>query len=191
MPNRIPLDPVLPKKFDCTPNEKRSKAQLDAWWDHPYGVTQPDGVIIVRCLNGGSWDRSSVLGVADNYDEACELAEREQSKWVKTRSQPIFMYSHEPPFVLTRMPQRPDQEQQEIVAEFDSMDEMNLFTMKQEQEENLGVSPFLNHKSMNLDLLIWYSNELELSLSRLEKEKAAIQAQREAVLARIKEVQNG
>ncbi|WP_284142012.1 hypothetical protein [Escherichia coli] len=44
---------------------------------------------------------------------------------------------------------------------------------------------------MNLDLLIWYSNELELSLSRLEKEKAAIQAQREAVLARIKEVQNG
>lgn len=39
MPNRIPLDPVLPKNFDCTPNEKRSKAQLDAWWDHPYGVT--------------------------------------------------------------------------------------------------------------------------------------------------------
>ena len=29
MPNRIPLDPVLPKNFDCTPNEKRSKAQLD------------------------------------------------------------------------------------------------------------------------------------------------------------------
>ena len=101
------------------------------------------------------------------------------------------MFSIEPPFILARMPQRPDQEQQEIVAEFDSREEMNLFTMKQEQEENLGVSPFLDHKSMNLDLLIWYSNELELSLSRLEKEKAAIQAQREAVLARIKEVQNG
>ncbi|EEH6986470.1 DNA-binding protein, partial [Salmonella enterica subsp. enterica] len=28
MPARIPLDPVLPKNFDCTPNEKRSKAQL-------------------------------------------------------------------------------------------------------------------------------------------------------------------
>lgn len=42
MPARIPLDPVLPKNFDCTPNEKRSKAQLDVWWDHPYGVTQPD-----------------------------------------------------------------------------------------------------------------------------------------------------
>ncbi len=55
MPNRIPLDPVLPKNFDCTPNEKRSKAQLDAWWDHPYGVTQPDGKIVVYCLNGGAW----------------------------------------------------------------------------------------------------------------------------------------
>ena len=191
MPNRIPLDPVLPKNFDCTPNEKRSKAQLDAWWDHPYGVTRSDGKIVVFCLNGGAWDRPSMLCLADNYDDACELAERKQASWVKTRSKPSFMFSIEPPFILARMPQRPDQEQQEIVAEFDSREEMNLFTMKQEQEENLGVSPFLDHKSMNLDLLIWYSNELELSLSRLEKEKAAIQAQREAVLARIKEVQNG
>ncbi len=191
MPNRIPLDPVLPKNFDCTPNEKRSKAQLDAWWDHPYGVTQSDGKIVVFCLNGGAWDRPSMLCLADNYDDDCELAERKQASWVKTRSKPSFMFSIEPPFILARMPQRPDQEQQEIVAEFDSREEMNLFTMKQEQEENLGVSPFLDHKSMNLDLLIWYSNELELSLSRLEKEKAAIQAQREAVLARIKEVQNG
>ncbi|EKF1022614.1 DNA-binding protein [Escherichia coli] len=181
----------MPKNFDCTPNEKRSKAQLDAWWDHPYGVTQSDGKIVVFCLNGGAWDRPSMLCLADNYDDACELAERKQASWVKTRSKPSFMFSIEPPFILARMPQRPDQEQQEIVAEFDSREEMNLFTMKQEQEENLGVSPFLDHKSMNLDLLIWYSNELELSLSRLEKEKAAIQAQREAVLARIKEVQNG
>ena len=93
MPNRIPLDPVLPKNFDCTPNEKRSKAQLDAWWDHPYGVTQPDGKIVVYCLNGGAWDRPSVLCLADNYDEACELAERQQARWVKTRYEPTFMFS--------------------------------------------------------------------------------------------------
>ncbi|MCZ8963440.1 DNA-binding protein (plasmid) [Escherichia albertii] len=79
MSNRIPLDPVLPENFDDIPNDERDKAQLDAWWDHPYGITQPDGKIIVRCLNGGAWDRSSVLGVADNYDEACELAEKEQA----------------------------------------------------------------------------------------------------------------
>ncbi|EPF3440900.1 DNA-binding protein, partial [Escherichia coli] len=41
MPNCIPLNPVLPKNFDDTPNEKRSKSQLDAWWDHPYGITCP------------------------------------------------------------------------------------------------------------------------------------------------------
>ncbi|HGU3895062.1 TPA: DNA-binding protein [Escherichia coli] len=190
MPNRIPLDPVLPKNFDCTPNERRSKAQLDAWWDHPYGVTEHDGKIVVYCLNGGAWDRPSVLGLANNYDEACELAERQQARWVKTRSQPIFMYSQEPPFVLARMPQRPDH-QQEIVAEFSSMDEMNLFSLKQEERDRVEVSPTLDHNRMNLSQLAWYSKELEMSIARLENEKAAIQAQHEAVIARIREVQNG
>lgn len=43
MPNRIPLDPKLPKTFDATPNDTRSKQQLDAWWDRPYGITLSDG----------------------------------------------------------------------------------------------------------------------------------------------------
>ncbi|MGL9585674.1 DNA-binding protein [Escherichia coli] len=189
MPNRIPLNPVLPKNFDCTPNEKRSKAQLDAWWDHPYGVTEHDGKIVVYCLNGGAWDRPSVLGFADNYDEACELAERQQARWVKTRSQPIFMYSQEPPFVLARMPQRPDH-QQEIVAEFSSMDEMNLFSLRQEERENIEVSPTLDHNRMNLAQLARYSKELEMSIVRLENEKAAIKTQHEVVLNRIRGMQN-
>jgi hypothetical protein len=41
MPNRIPLDPELPKTFDATPNDTRCKQQLDAWWDRPYGITFP------------------------------------------------------------------------------------------------------------------------------------------------------
>lgn len=45
MANRIPLDPKLPKAFDSTPNEERSKDQLDLWWNHPYGVTVSDGRI--------------------------------------------------------------------------------------------------------------------------------------------------
>lgn len=81
MPNRIPLDAVLPKNFDCTPNEKRSKAQLDAWWDHPYGVTEHD---------------------------------------------------------------------KKIVAEFSSRDEMNLFSLKQEERDRVEVSPTLDHNRMNL-----------------------------------------
>ena len=126
MPNCIPLDPKLPVGFDSTPNDQRSKSQLDAWWDHPYGVTQPDGSIVVRCLNGGSWDRSSNLGRASNFDEACTLADSKQAEWVRLREQPIFLYSIEPPFVLARQPQRPDQEQT-IVATFDTVDELQRY----------------------------------------------------------------
>ena len=73
MPNQIPNNPTLPKNFDITPNEKRSKAQLDAWWDHPYCVTHNEK-FHVYCLNGGAWDRPTWLAQADTYDEACELA---------------------------------------------------------------------------------------------------------------------
>lgn len=104
MPNQIPLDPKLPANFDNTPNDDRSKAQLDAWWDHPYGITQSDGSILVRCLNGGAWDRSTVLGKATSYDEACELAEAKQAEWVKRRMEPVMNFSMEPPFELIRMP---------------------------------------------------------------------------------------
>ncbi|EHX8488251.1 hypothetical protein MLF92_16860 [Escherichia coli] len=37
---------------------------------------------------------------------------------------------------------------------------------------------------------LWYSKELEMSIARLENEKAAIQAQHEVVLDRIREMQN-
>jgi len=109
MPNRIPLDPKLPKAFDNTPNEARSKEQLDAWWDHPYGVTRPDGHIEVRCLNGGACDRSTSFGLAENYDAACALAEAKQADWLKFRERPTAMIDGGK-VLVTRMPQRPDQE---------------------------------------------------------------------------------
>lgn len=130
MPNQIPLNPVLPKNFDETPNEKRSKAQLDAWWDHPYGISQPDGKIVVRCLNGGAWDRSTVMGTAETYEQACELAEQKQSAWVHRRAEPIFYYSTEPPFRALRNAQRPDQEQT-FVASFDTQEELITWLNKQ------------------------------------------------------------
>lgn len=131
MPNAIPLNPALPKNFDNTPNDKRPKAQLDAWWDHPYGVTNSDGTISVRCLNGGAWDRSSFLGDADNYENACVLAEAKQAKWVAMRSQPMFMHSFEPPFILFLEAQQPDYERTEV-ARFDTMDELNAYSNKSE-----------------------------------------------------------
>lgn len=74
IPSQLPLDPKLPAKFDDTPNSERSKEQLDEWWDHPYGITKPDGSFTDRCLNGGARDRSSVLGKVRTYEEACVLA---------------------------------------------------------------------------------------------------------------------
>ena len=131
MPNAIPIDPALPKNFDITPNEKRSKAQLDQWWDHPYCVTH-NGKFLVYCLNGGSWDRPTCLGQADTYDEACELAERKQAEWVKLRAQPIFYHSLQPPFQFSRMPQRPDHEI-EIIASFDKVEEFESWSREQER----------------------------------------------------------
>lgn len=133
MPNRIPLDPKLPADFDNKSNDLRSKKQLDEWWDHPFGVTQPDGKIIVRCLNGGSWDRSTLLGVADNYEDACALAEKKQAEWVKTRSKPIFYHSFEPPFIMIQQPQRPDEESV-IVGSFETMEALNIFSNNAYQE---------------------------------------------------------
>ncbi|EAT3775076.1 DNA-binding protein [Salmonella enterica] len=126
MPNQIPLDPKLPANFDNTPNDARSKAQLDTWWDHPYGITQPDGSILVRCLNGGAWDRSTVLGKATSYEEACVLAEEKQAEWVKRRMKPVMSFSLNPPYELIRMPQRPDQEPV-IVGTFDTKEGLEAF----------------------------------------------------------------
>ncbi len=126
MPNRIPLDPVLPKEFDNTPNDARSKAQLDAWWDHPYGVTHTSGQIHVRCLNGGSGDRSSLLGIADSYEDACALAEAAQAKWVSRREEPIFKVIGDGTFALVRPAQRPDAD--EITIEtFTSLEEAQKY----------------------------------------------------------------
>lgn len=115
MPNRIPLDPKLPKAFDATPNDARSKAQLDQWWDRPYGITRPDGRIEVRCLNGGAWDRSTHLGIADDYDAACALAEAKQMEWLKFRERPCT-YLDVGRVTVIRQPQRPDEELRELAS---------------------------------------------------------------------------
>ncbi len=42
----------------------------------PHRSIAPDGRIEVRCLNGGAWDHSTHLSIADDYDAACALAGR-------------------------------------------------------------------------------------------------------------------
>lgn len=52
------------------------------------------------------------------------------------------------------------------------------------------MSPTLDHNRMNQAQLARYSKELEMSIVRLENEKAAIKAQHEVVLNRIRGMQN-
>jgi hypothetical protein len=124
MPNRIPLDPKLRKYFDSTSNEDRSKDELDAWWDHPYGVTLDNGKIDVRCLNGGAWDRSTHLGIVDTYDEACALAESAQARWLKFREKPTIVMDNGCSLVIN--PQRPD-EVPVTLKTFDSIEDAGAY----------------------------------------------------------------
>jgi len=124
MPNQIPLDPILPEHFFDLRNEDRSKEELDAWWDHPFGQTRGDGTIDVRCLNGGAWDRPTWLGQAATYDEACELAAEKQGAWVKRRAQPTPLLDTPPK--LIRIAQRPDRSAT-VLKEFESMEALSAY----------------------------------------------------------------
>lgn len=135
MPARIPLDPKLPRNFDNTRNEDRSKQELDAWWDHPFGVTLPDGRIEVRCLHGGAWDRSSSLGVAADYDKACALAAEKLAEWLKYRERPTVYLDVKPQLVL--MPQRPD-EHMRVLVTFESAEEASAYINEHYPKEQPG-----------------------------------------------------
>ncbi|CAB3845057.1 hypothetical protein LMG3410_01468 [Achromobacter aegrifaciens] len=103
----LPVDPVLPAAFDDTPNERRSRKQLDEWWDRPFAITRPNGSFDVRCLHGGAWDRSSWLGSADDLAAATALAERELRAWQRRRAEPLVSLD-EGAALVVQMPERPD-----------------------------------------------------------------------------------
>lgn len=68
----ILINPVLPEQFGCTPNEDRPGSH-DPYWDRPYiqVASRPDGDhVVVRCLDGGAWDRPTMLGHFPTIEEA-------------------------------------------------------------------------------------------------------------------------
>lgn len=104
----IPLDPVLPAHFDDTPNEERSKKELDEWWDKPFIQTREDGSFEARALNGGAWDRTTYLGVAGTLAEARALARKKQVEWIARRSEPVAYIRPDGLIDLVIMARRPD-----------------------------------------------------------------------------------
>ncbi len=110
----LTLDPVLPKRFYDTPNEDRSTLELDQWWDVPYAVTQPDGALDVRCLDGGAWDRPTFYGRAPDMAAAVKLAAEKLAKWRGFRSAPVASMTEDGLYEAVLMPQRPDDDPETI-----------------------------------------------------------------------------
>lgn len=114
--NALPLDPKLPKNFDFTPNEDRSKAQIKAWWDRPFAVSNPDGSLSVRCLDGGAWDRSTSYGRAQTMAEARTLADRKLSEWKAMRAQPVAIWQGDGTVDIARMSQKPGDDMETLAS---------------------------------------------------------------------------
>ncbi len=86
----IPIDPMLPIKFDDTPHDARNALSM-AWWGVPFVSTDhdadprhwPKGVRYdVRCLDGGAWDRSTAWGSFPTLEAAVDLALNGQPVWM-------------------------------------------------------------------------------------------------------------
>jgi len=79
----VPVNPVLPPRFDDTANEIRPDRHL-AWWGVPFVVTHTDkGTrrFVVRCLDGGAWDRSTWWGEFPTVQAAVALAKKKTPPW--------------------------------------------------------------------------------------------------------------
>lgn len=103
----LPVDPVRPPHFDDTPNEERSATELNKWWLRPFAVTQPDGRLDVRCLDGGAWDRSTYYGTGADLEEARAIAQKGLARWQAVRDTPVVYISGTGDSLLTLEPNRP------------------------------------------------------------------------------------
>lgn len=81
---------------------------------------------------------------------------------------------------MVRTAQRPDAEAS-VVAHFDTIEQMNLFQLKQNKSELLELPPTLDINHMGLEALAWYRNELHLAESKLKAELLAISVLHDAV----------
>ncbi|BDU74893.1 hypothetical protein [Mesoterricola silvestris] len=76
----IPINPVLPKRFWDTDNQRRP-ASHHPWWFLPFVITGPNeawagGVRFdTWCLDGGAWDRPTCWGKFGTLEEAVQCAQ--------------------------------------------------------------------------------------------------------------------
>ena len=107
----LPVDPTLPRNFDCTANKDRSLKQLREWWDRPFALTcviEERQAFEVRCLDGGAWDRSTNYGWRRTLPEARELAEAHLRYWQHARCLPFMYFDEARQAFAMQMRKRPD-----------------------------------------------------------------------------------
>ncbi len=82
------INPTDAPDYDI-PNEDRPAAELMAWWRRPY-ITTPHtegGHYVVHCLDGGAWDRPTMIGHKPTLAEAVEIA-----KTYRTRTSVVHVH---------------------------------------------------------------------------------------------------
>lgn len=74
------IDPAAPPSSDI-PNESRPMGEVMAWWRLPYIITRGiAGSCDIHCLDGGAWDRPTMIGQAATLPEAVEIAKAYRAK---------------------------------------------------------------------------------------------------------------
>jgi hypothetical protein len=70
--NGIFINPVLPDNFWAEPLENRTSEHMRHWENMPF-ILSDDGFYQIHCLDGGAWDRPSLMGGFDSLDKAVEF----------------------------------------------------------------------------------------------------------------------
>ena len=66
------INPVLPDNFWTEPMENRTPEHMRHWENMPFILSDND-FYKVYCLDGGAWDRPSLIGGFDSQDRAIDF----------------------------------------------------------------------------------------------------------------------
>ncbi len=64
------IDPKIPTEFYEMSIDDMPEKVIGEWFNVPYIQTRGEDVFAVLCLDGGAWDRPTVLGFYDTIEEA-------------------------------------------------------------------------------------------------------------------------
>ena len=75
------IDPLLPDNFWTESLENRTEELLLHWHNMPF-IMSNDGFYKIHCLDGGAWDRPSLIGGFDTQAKAIDFIVETYRKWM-------------------------------------------------------------------------------------------------------------